>query len=297
MSENINLLADAYCDLIEAKLPIKSKQQHRYLNEIHRIITDRINASDCSIGLKDLYEIYGRPAEIAERLSAIMSDPENTDNSIADILDNGHAPGKSGSNEPHIDKAINVTQDGSDDKRRERLAKQMSDIIDKLEKADIMDKAGMSVAQISLLTEIPTFALYLHGFGEPENDMSEYIIPVKFEMQGFVKVKATSVDDAAMTADIFGDLPIPEHADFVPGSVKICTDHNMISMFTDKYRQGKLELIPEESGIMSPIADRDNIIAKSNPDILLDTDELHKYLYKNDHRYHYEPDDSDEDSH
>ena len=75
--KNANLLVDAYCDLIEAKMPIVGKSQRRYMDELRRIATNYMRQNNYQANLEDLYGMYGTPDSVARKLAAIMTPEAN----------------------------------------------------------------------------------------------------------------------------------------------------------------------------------------------------------------------------
>lgn len=309
MSKNTNLLVDAYCDLIEAKLPITGKAQRRYLDELRHIATNYMLNNGNRPGLEDLYDMYGTPDTVARKLAAIMSDPESTDFDISRVICN-HEKSENNKTKRHIrgckrltpEQAHNLMQKlsrgeeitpeylsqfedadiaeiGAEINKHCNCHNNNADVENKLaemaaafDEANAMADAGADIAEISLHTDIPTTALYLGGFGEPADDMTDYIIPVRFTMQGFVKVKATSVEDAIMTADMaIPRIPVPKQSELVPDTMKICHDESMVALFTDKFRLGRLKLEAMDTDIVTPLIDRDEMLDKADPNIIMDT--------------------------
>lgn len=302
MGKNANLLADAYCDLIEAKLPIVGKHQRRHLDEIRAIVTTCVKNNSNKLGLEDLYEIYGSPADVANKLAAAMADPESTDDPVRSIFAKSNGAGDNAVKigmkvltyeqaQEIMQKIINgenlspddfekfedaniedVMHDICDNDNHDDIESHMAEVAAVFERANEMADAGMDVGQIALLNSIPTMALYLGGFGEPNDDMEDFIVPVKFEMQGFVKIRATSVDDAIMTANTYvNKIPAPADATVVPGSMQVCTENDMVGMYTDKYRLNKLAMTPAETDIITPLSKRDEILETCDPDKIMDT--------------------------
>ena len=316
--KNANLLVDAYCDLIEAKMPIVGKSQRRYMDELRRIATNYMRQNNYQANLEDLYGMYGTPDSVARKLAAIMTDPENNDFDVSRITCHDEHPAENNSTprirgckrltpaqahelmqklahgeeitpeyldqyedadlsdiSKEIDKHCNCQNNdcgGDNDDANTNIDDAMAEMAAAFEEANAMADAGADVAEIALHTRIPTTALYLGGFGNPADDMADYIIPVRFVMQGFVKVKATSVNDAIMTANTYiNDIPAPANATLVPDTMAICTEDDMVSLFTDRFRQNKLKFEPADTELVSPLIDRDEMLDNADPNLIMDT--------------------------
>lgn len=308
-NEHVRLLANAYCDLIESKLTVTGKIQNHHLNELHDISMGWLANQNKKPGLEDLYNMFGTPETVAAMLSDPETrdlDIEsiiNTKNAHAVANEDPmrimgckkltHAQAKDlmariaageelsaadfeqyeDAEIPEIiNDIINHRSDDDCDCKCHDIEEKLAEMASAFEEANALADAGADVAEISLHTDIPTTALYIGGFGEPADDIADFIIPVRFTMQGFVKVKATSVADAIMTADMNSkDIPVPEQSTLVPDTMKICHDESMVAMFTDKFRLGKLKLDAADSDIVTPLIHRDEVLEKADPDIIMDT--------------------------
>lgn len=74
----------------------------------------------------------------------------------------------------------------------------------------------------------------------------EYIVPVTWEMCGFVKVVAESAEEAMANIANNDDSPIPDDSVYVDGSYHLSSDDvELIEMYTEAYEQGNLGSVPE----------------------------------------------------
>lgn len=74
----------------------------------------------------------------------------------------------------------------------------------------------------------------------------EYIVPVTWQMRGFIKVSAESIEEAIANTVNADDMPIPSDAKYVDGSCRVENDDaESIEMYTDAYDNGDLDSIPE----------------------------------------------------
>lgn len=77
----------------------------------------------------------------------------------------------------------------------------------------------------------------------------EYIVPISWQMRGFVKINAESAEEALANVMNADDIPIPADAKYVEGSCQIDTeDTDSVEMYTDAYDSGDLCCVPEEYG-------------------------------------------------
>lgn len=303
MSKNPRLLAQAYCDLVNANLSVTGKRRGTFLDSLKTTLLGYLSEHP-NAGLEDLYSAYSSPADMARRIDAAMTDPECTDD---DILRQFRKPpchcGHANNTKPVIGyKKLTAKQahelltrlqngekltpedleaypDGdpaeltemaeSDDDEKPDLLDRLEHIADDFDMANELAEQGADVPTIACLTHLPAMALYLGGYGEPGDDLSEYIVPVKFEMMGTVKVKATCLDDAILTAST-NDLPVPENAILVPGTYMTCHDKDTIALYTDKYRNGKMVDAPVEVSAVTAMADRDALLESMDPDHIMD---------------------------
>lgn len=81
----------------------------------------------------------------------------------------------------------------------------------------------------------------------------EYIIPVSYKVEGYVKVKALSHKDAIATVNkYFDDMPLLEHARFVPNTYCASLDEEEIKTYTELYNAtGELGVEPTDSELKS----------------------------------------------
>ena len=72
----------------------------------------------------------------------------------------------------------------------------------------------------------------------------EYIVPVAWEMVGFLKVKASSAEEAF--DKVFydkEDYPLPDDGYYVDGSFSpSCDNHEMVEDYTRMYDRGELKV-------------------------------------------------------
>ena len=279
MSKNptADLLVNAYCDLIEAKLPIVGLHQRQFLSDMKSMATSFMNENP-NAGLEDLYDRFGDPADTASRLAAVIADPESAEDPITAYYGQPDMGKKSQKVKVHSRKvseeeAMRLMKDNCNCHKDKHChcddedETHFDDILHAYEIANKMADDGASIADISVMTGIPTTVLYMGGFGDPTADMRDFIIPVRYQMTGLIKVKATSVDDAIATAmNAEGDNPIPEHAHMVPETYEICTDSGKVAMYTDLYRSNKLGHEPTDSGWVSPLENRDEMLENCDDD-------------------------------
>jgi hypothetical protein len=77
----------------------------------------------------------------------------------------------------------------------------------------------------------------------------EYVIPITWQMQGFVKIKAETAEEALATVTNADDIPIPADAKYIEGSCQVYNDDiNSIELYTDAYSKNDLCYVPEEYG-------------------------------------------------
>lgn len=71
------------------------------------------------------------------------------------------------------------------------------------------------------------------------------IVPVSYEVSGFVAVRATSVEDAVKMLkaepDISDDMPYLDAPDYVDWSYEVNTNADEIRAYTDMYAKGELK--------------------------------------------------------
>lgn len=72
----------------------------------------------------------------------------------------------------------------------------------------------------------------------------EFIVPVSWEMIGFLKVKAASADEAYHKVRMdLEDYPLPEQSCYADGSFSpACEEAEIIELYTDMYEKGELKL-------------------------------------------------------
>lgn len=238
----IDTLATAYCDLIESKLPIIGLHQRQFLDDMKSMVT-KFLTENTAAGLEDLYERFGNPVDTANRLAAIIADPESAEDPIM---------------------AYYAQTDDASDNNCECHCDDdcpMADILRAYDIANAMADDGTPIADIAVETGLPLSLLYMGGWGDPNADMRDFIIPVRYQMTGLIKVRATSIEDAIITT-INDDTcsPIPVNARMVHDTYDVCTNKDTVAMYTDLYRSGKLGYEPTDSGIVSPLQHRDQIL-------------------------------------
>lgn len=75
----------------------------------------------------------------------------------------------------------------------------------------------------------------------------EYVVPITWQMRGFVKVKAESLEEAIASTINTDDIPIPTDSQYVDGSLEVeSDDEDRIRMYTEAYDNGDLDMIPEQ---------------------------------------------------
>jgi hypothetical protein len=75
----------------------------------------------------------------------------------------------------------------------------------------------------------------------------EYVVPVTWQMRGFVKICAESIEEAIARAENADDMPIPTDSEYVNGSCQIENDDaESVEMYTNAYDSGDLGQIPED---------------------------------------------------
>lgn len=75
----------------------------------------------------------------------------------------------------------------------------------------------------------------------------EYVVPVTWQMHGYVTVNAETPDEAMILARNSDDLPMPYDAKYMDGSMHVDEEANaeFIEMYTEAHENGELGSRPE----------------------------------------------------
>lgn len=87
--------------------------------------------------------------------------------------------------------------------------------------------------------------------------VNEYIIPVSYQMFGFIKVKGVSINDAVAAANQHSNiLPLPEMPIYVTDSYSIESNEDIIEKYTHEYKTaGHIDYCkPTDTHITSDLA-------------------------------------------
>lgn len=82
------------------------------------------------------------------------------------------------------------------------------------------------------------------------NNNKQWIVPVSWEMCGFIKVYANSAKEA-INRVLNDDSPwgLPEDSLYVEASFKPEKESEIVEMYTQEYSEGRLNSIPEQEDI------------------------------------------------
>lgn len=123
----------------------------------------------------------------------------------------------------------------------------------RLERAAEMVKAGLDPHEAAERNDIPYDVLV--AAGAVDQEPMDFVVPVKYEVEGYIVVKAMTPADAILAAGKNGlDGIVLEEPEIIDGSTCVCGDCELVDVYSGLYRKNAFKHPAVRTGITSDAA-------------------------------------------